>query len=91
MTEYFELSFGDQGMIWKELGGPPEKKSFKGYAAHPGTGPENETCKSCKFKTYKDEVTRKYIKCELMREHWTGGAGTDIKAGSPACRFWEEL
>ena len=21
--------------------------------------------------------------------HWTGGGGTDIKAGAPACRLWE--
>ena len=86
----------NQLVIWEELGHPPEKQRNSrfgkpnGYPAMPGTGPEGETCKTCKFKTYKTMANR-YIKCELMRRHWTGGAGTDIKAGSPACRNWKKL
>lgn len=27
--------------------------------------------------------------CALMRDHWTGGPGSDILFRSPACRHWE--
>jgi len=89
----------NQQVIWEGLGHPPEpargygsgtRKKKTGYAADPGTGPEGETCKSCKFKTKKPWTEGHYLKCLLMREHWTGGAGTDIKARSPACRYWEK-
>lgn len=59
-----------------------------GYADRPGTGPEGETCKSCK-NIYRHEMARTYLKCMLQRTHWTGGPGTDIKAGAPACSKWE--
>ena len=90
-----------QQVIWEELGHPPEpasgfgqgrvKGNHRGYPAPPGTGPEGETCKTCEHKTTKPGVAGRYLKCELMYEHWTGGAGTDIKAGSPACRNWEAI
>lgn len=60
----------------------------RGYAAPPGTGPEGETCKSCKH-IYRNEMSKTYLKCGLMRAHWTGGAATDIKASWPACSRWE--
>jgi len=91
----------NQTVIWEELGHPPEPKrgygrgrvagKNRGYAADPGTGPEGETCKTCRFKMRKPGVAGHYLKCEIMREHWTGGAGTDIKASSPACRYWEKI
>jgi hypothetical protein len=56
----------------------------RGYFYHPGTGPEGETCGSCKHRTY-----GRYIKCELNRARWTHSRGTDILAGSPACKYWE--
>lgn len=59
-----------------------------GYAAQPGTGPEGETCKTCKHLRRKS-LAKVYLKCELMRPVWTGGAKTDIKAKSPACAKWE--
>lgn len=59
-----------------------------GYAAQPGTGPAGETCKSCKHYTHVMHA-RAYRKCGLMREFWTGGPGSDIKASSPACERWE--
>ena len=92
------MSSENQSVIFPELGHPPEKvidstgrkKTVKkGYAAPPGTGPEGETCKSCKFKTKKLGVAGHFLKCDLMRSAWTGGTGTDIKAKSPACREWE--
>lgn len=63
-------------------------KNPKGYAAIPGTGPKGETCKSCRH-LYRRRMSKTYLKCELMRRIWTGGAGTDIKASSPACQRWE--
>ena len=59
-----------------------------GYAARPGSGPEGETCGSCKH-LYRNRLAKTYLKCALMRRHWTGGAGTDVKARAPACRNWE--
>lgn len=64
---------------------PPVKR---GYAWQPGTGPKSETCKSCKHIVRKC-LAKTYLKCGLMSAHWTGGGGTDILAGSPACKFWE--
>lgn len=60
----------------------------KGYAALPGTGPEGETCGSCKY-LYRNRLSKTYLKCALMRRYWTGGAGTDVLAKAPACRRWE--
>lgn len=60
----------------------------KGYAAMPGTGPEGETCGSCGH-LYRNRLAKTYLKCELMQRFWTGGAGTDVRARSPACRNWQ--
>lgn len=60
----------------------------RGYADHPGTGPAGETCKSCKH-IHRNEMSKTYLKCSLMRATWTGGAATDIKASWPACSKWE--
>ncbi len=59
----------------------------KGYAAWPGTGPAGETCGSCGHLARK-RMAKVYLKCGLMEAHWTGGTGTDVRAGSPACRNW---
>ena len=62
----------------------------KGYAATPGTGPEGETCKTCEHAVrVSGNTANTYRKCALMREHWTGGPGSDILFRSPACRHWE--
>ena len=80
-----------QGVIWEDLGHPPESKGrMGGYAQPPGTGPVGETCKTCRFKTYNHSATKRFLKCELLRHAWTHGEGTDIKAKSPACRVWEQ-
>jgi len=61
------------------------------YAGIPGTGPDGETCRSCEHKAYSGGCAGTYyIKCGLMREQWTRGGGTDIKAGTPACSKWEK-
>jgi hypothetical protein len=74
---------------------PPPKKGRSaqksGYAALPGTGPEGETCKTCAHYVSTCPGGRKrFPKCGLMRSRWTHGQGTDIKAGSPACREWRK-
>lgn len=62
----------------------------KGYASAPGLGPAGETCKSCRHYARVQGGARVYLKCLLMRDQWTRGPGTDIKAGSPACQRWEK-
>ena len=52
-----------------------------------GSGPAGETCGTCRHKTYK-RLAKAYMKCGLMQAHWTGGAGSDIKARWPACAQW---
>lgn len=60
----------------------------KGYVAPPGTGPDGETCKTCRH-IYRNQMSKTYLKCGLNRAAWTGGPGSDIRASSPACRMWE--
>lgn len=60
------------------------------YAARPGTGPEGETCGSCKF-LFRNHLARTYLKCLLMQALWTGGSATDIKARAPACSKWAKV
>jgi hypothetical protein len=58
----------------------------RGHAATPGSGPANETCRSCKFLTGHFRK-RAYYKCG--RVEWTHGAATDIHCRDAACQFWE--
>ena len=60
----------------------------RGHAWKPGTGPEGETCKTCEYYTVK-RLGGTYRKCWLMKDRWTGGPGTDIRASDPACKKWE--
>lgn len=59
-----------------------------GHAASPGTGPAGETCGSC-ANLVRRQMAKTNLKCRLMRTHWTGGTGTDVRAGDAACRRWE--
>ncbi len=61
----------------------------KGYFAAPGTGPEGETCRTCKHATAK-RMSKTYWKCGKASARWTGGLGSDIRLKSPACVGWEE-
>ena len=58
-----------------------------GHAAKPGLGPVGETCKTCVNICHTGN-RGKFKKCGLMREVWTHGKGTDIRAKSPACQLW---
>lgn len=57
----------------------------RGYFYHPGTGPEGETCGTCKHIV----GFRRWNKCNLNRARWTGGRGSDILVRAAACRYWE--
>jgi hypothetical protein len=72
----------------KRLHGPTRKS---GHAWRPGTGPAGETCGSCAHKVTKHTGgwNKSFVKCGLMEKQWTHGAGTDIRAHDPACKFWE--
>lgn len=59
----------------------------KGHAAAPGSGPEGETCGTCR-NLFRNRMAKTYLKCGLMRNFWTGGAGTDIRARDAACSQW---
>lgn len=77
--------------ITRHTGKPKRKPTQpKGYAGIPGRGPDGETCRSCQHKTYR-EYDKKYIKCALTRQRWTNGPGSDIRARSPACEYWEAV
>lgn len=61
----------------------------RGHAWQPGTGPEGETCGSCRYMVCK-RLAKVYRKCGLMRERWTAGGATDVRAHDPACKKWEK-
>ena len=77
---------------------PVERKAFERqyapkkmgglHAAVPGTGPSGETCKSCRH-LFRNRLAKTYLKCELVRQFWTGGGATDVKARDAACSKWE--
>lgn len=62
----------------------------RGYARQPGTGPEGETCKTCRHKTYVT-FAKSYPKCALTQASWTRGRRSDILVNSPACEKWEAV
>ena len=64
------------------------KEEWRGHAARPGTGPDGETCRTCKHPVVVSLANR-YWKCGLMRHCWTHGNGTDIRLKDRACRYWE--
>jgi len=72
---------------------PPRKRGVtvaNGYADEPGSGPDGETCKTCAYFRRKRSAST-YFGCILCYLNWTHGTGSDIRAGSPACRQWEAI
>jgi len=59
-----------------------------GHAGPVGSGPDGETCKTCKH-LCRVQYAKTYLKCGLLRKQWTHGPGTDIKAKDAACWKWE--
>lgn len=68
----------------------PKRKPTKanGYADKPGSGPEGETCGTCKHCVFK-RMAGSYPKCAVVKESWTSGTATDIRLKSAACSKWE--
>ena len=66
------------------------KSKKTGHAWPPGSGPLDETCKTCSHLVRKT-MAKTYLKCGMMRAYWTGGGGTDVKANDPACKKWEPI
>ena len=59
--------------------------------ARVGTGPAGERCGTCRHLARSESPAGNvFLKCGLMRRHWTGGGATDVKAAWSACRLWEE-
>lgn len=56
-----------------------------GYAARPGTGPENETCGSCTHCRQRTVHGKHFYKCALMMAAWSRDRATDIVLKAPAC------
>jgi len=83
-------TIGEATLFGEELTEQPAPKSPKktGHAWTPGTGPKGETCQSCAHYVRR-QWDKVYLKCGLMREHWTQGPGTDIRARDAACKKWE--
>jgi hypothetical protein len=67
---------------------PPCGKGPRGHVAPPGTGPEGETCGSCKH-LFRNQMAKVYLKCGLNRAKWTGGGKSDVRARDHACKMWE--
>lgn len=88
MAHEKQLSFTTLGGQVVEM--PVRGKHYvqpRGYFYHPGTGPKDQTCGTCKHCAR----YRKWAKCEKNRARWTGGRGTDILVRSPACKYWEAV
>ena len=73
------------------LEGPVDR--YKGrrnaFPYPPGTGPDGETCKTCRHATRIEYHAKAYWKCGLMKHYWTHGPGTDIRLKDEACKFWK--
>lgn len=62
----------------------------KGHAGPPGSGPPDQTCKTCKHLT-RIKMGKTYLKCALTRASWTSGQGSDVRAGDKACWKWQPI
>lgn len=63
-----------------------QPKLSSGYAGHPGSGPDGETCGSCGCCQEQSGVANRYYKCA-----WTStrSEATDLRLKTPACDRWE--
>ncbi len=64
-------------------------KNPKAYPAFPGTANNSYKCKHCQHICRVSGGSKIYIKCGILEHRWTNGVGTDIKANSPACSFFQ--
>jgi hypothetical protein len=70
------------------LGDTSQKKLSNGYAGTPCTGPDGETCGSCRHSKRHGTSNRYYYKCHHERAYRSGSCATDIKLKTPACEYW---
>lgn len=61
----------------------------RGHIRPPGTGPDGETCGSCRHLHRTTGHAKTYRKCALNEAGWTGGAKSDIRARDAACEKWK--
>ena len=75
--------------LWNQPIGAFKRKTPtpRGHAGNPGTGPKGETCGSCSHLT-RVKYAKTYLKCGLLKDQWTNGPGTDIRAKDAACWKW---
>jgi len=87
MIEQLHFFITGPQKIYIPASGP--KKLDRAHPMTTGSGPDGETCKSCKHCTRSESHARKrFYKCGLMRA--TRGSATDIRLKDPACGRWEE-
>ena len=60
-----------------------------GHYCPKGTGPEGETCKTCRHCVRREGVQGHFLKCAKAKAKWTGGRKSDIRAHDAACKGWE--
>lgn len=85
------MEFGDPKILasMRKLRRKAKTTVARGYYAPPGSGPDGETCGTCFYCSGHGRGLKRWHKCDLARERWTGGRGTDVLVGSPACHAWE--
>jgi hypothetical protein len=66
---------------------PPSRKRSQPTPAPIGSGPEGETCKTCRHACAAEWHGKRYWKCRLAPK-WTHGGGTDIRLRWAACYEW---
>lgn len=77
------------GLFGEEIPDVPKKaKLDRAHADRPGTGPAGKCCKDCEHYC-RIQHANVYLKCGLMKHHWTNGAATDIRAKDAACKHFE--
>jgi hypothetical protein len=48
-----------------------------------------KTCRTCRH-ALRISYAKGFYKCNLVRDRWTHGTGTDIRLKDPACSFYDE-
>ena len=65
-------------------------KNINAYPALPGTANNRFKCRDCiNISRVSRDSGATYFKCVVIKRWWTNSAGTDIKASSAACLFFE--
>jgi hypothetical protein len=80
-------TFMRQGEFFKGVRAMKGPYAARGYAAPPGTGPEGESCRTCKH-IYTNHAAKTYYKCRISPCQSKTRKG-DVSSISPACHKWE--